>query len=121
LDKIILKQDLSFTQGNQVYDFLYGRDAAIGIRLVAELGTKKNYYLGSGNPKPLKDFIKDIIQTTSFNGNSTFGKLPFEGVDFPLSFLSIEKLVSDTGFLPKVNFSEGINKVYLSRKRNLNE
>lgn len=47
-----------FTKGEQKWDYLYSGDAARAFRLLAEKGQSgKVYVLGSGNVKPLSEYI----------------------------------------------------------------
>lgn len=54
--KLIHKEHCSFTAGYQTYDFIYITDAINAIIAVAEKGKPFNrYYIGSGEPKPLRE------------------------------------------------------------------
>lgn len=120
IKKIINKESLNFTAASQNYDFLYGDDAAHALQLIAEKGQLNSYLLGSGKPKELFKYINDILEITQYKGKSSFGSVPFEGVNLPINLFSIEKLQTDTNFKPKVNFIEGIEKVFSFRKKEIN-
>ena len=63
--------------------------------------------IGSGNAKPLKDFILEMLTACDSKQTPVFGDIPFSGTNVPLSVYSIESIKSDCGFCPKVSFSEG--------------
>lgn len=121
IKKIIQNESLNFTVASQNYDFLYGEDAAYGIQLIAEKGQLSSYLLGSGTSKELFKYINDIVHVTQFQGKCNFGSVPFEGVNLPISFFSIEKLQKETNFLPRITFLQGIERVYLARKKEINK
>lgn len=72
INKLVHKEHCSFTAGYQTYDFIYITDAINSIIAVAEKGKAFNrYYIGSGEPKPLREFlleISDVIQQFQWIG-----------------------------------------------------
>ena len=59
INKLVHKEHCSFTAGYQTYDFIYITDAINSIIAVAEKGKAFNrYYIGSGEPKPLREFLQ---------------------------------------------------------------
>lgn len=107
--KLLKKEHCSFTSGNQTYDFIYITDAINSIIEVAEKGKPFNrYYIGSGNPQPLKNFLltmKDIVDKDSVLG---LGDIPFTGKDISYEQFDMDKVRKDTGYCNKVSFEEGI-------------
>lgn len=111
LRKIINGEPLQFTAATQNYDFVYVSDVAKAFYLVAEKGKPFcEYMIGSGNAKPLKEFIKEMVNSCNYKGNLQFGDVPFTGVNVPLSVYSIKDLENDCGYAPEISFSEGIRK-----------
>lgn len=97
-----------FTSGTQNYDFIYITDVARAFRLIGEKGiANKEYVIGSGNAKPLKEFLLDMKASVAPELDFIFGNIPFTGVDLNLEDFSIYHLTKDTGFFPEVNFKEG--------------
>lgn len=110
LRKIINGEALQFTAATQNYDFVYVSDVAKAFYLVAEKGRPfSEYMIGSGNAKPLKEFILDIVNTCGGKSQPLFGDIPYTGVSVPLSVYSIEDLKNDCGYCPEVCFAEGID------------
>jgi UDP-glucose 4-epimerase len=113
LRKIIHGDPLEFTSGTQNYDFVYVSDVAKAFRLIAELGrTNKGYLIGSGEAKPLRSFVEDIIDELKPTQKPLFGNVPYTGVMTPLETYSISDLQTDCGFTAFVPFKKGIRMTY---------
>lgn len=109
INKLVHKEHCSFTAGYQTYDFIYITDAINSIIAVAEKGKAFNrYYIGSGEPKPLREFfleMRDIVDPTAEIG---LGDIPFKGVDISYSQFDLKKVERDTGYINQIPFAEGI-------------
>ena len=107
--QLLNKEHCSFTEGRQTYDFIYITDAIASIVEVAEKGKAFNrYYIGSGNPKPLREFLlemKDVVDSTAELG---LGDLPFNGIDISYKQFKLKKIEEDTGYKNKISFKDGI-------------
>ena len=113
ISKCIMNEPLEFTEANQNYDFVYIDDVAKAFYLIGESGkANKAYLIGSGNPKPLKEFLNEAIKICDKNAEPSFGSLPFTGVNQDLSLFSISELEKDCGYKPSVSFSEGILRTF---------
>lgn len=108
LRKIINNEPLQFTAGTQNYDFVYVSDVAKAFYLVAEKGKPFcEYMIGSGDAKPLREFILEMADSCGACGRPLFGDIPFTGTNMPLETFSIDAIKNDCGFTPDVNFGEG--------------
>ncbi len=106
--KIINGEPLQFTAATQNYDFVYVTDVAKAFYLIAEKGRPFcEYIIGSGNARPLKEFILEMQQALAPEASPIFGDIPFTGTDLPLDTFSIDDLCKDTGFSASVSFAEG--------------
>ena len=100
-----------FTKGDQVWDYIYSKDAAKAFRLVAERGKDGAIYcLGSGKTRILKDFILEIRNQINPNIELNFG-----GIDYyPNQVMHLEADISnlelDTGFKCEYSFENGISE-----------
>ena len=100
-----------FTKGEQMWDYLYSGDAGNALYLVGEKGIdSKVYILGSGNARPLKDYIEEIRQVVDPNAQIDLGAVPYGARQVMYLCADINELTVDTGFTPKVSFTEGIEK-----------
>lgn len=113
LRKIINNEKLEFTSAIQNYDFVYIDDVAQAFYLISEKGKSFcEYVIGSGEAKPLKEFITEIRNTIAPSVDVNFGNVPFTGVNMPINTFSINDLQKDCGYKQTVSFKEGIIKTY---------
>lgn len=109
INKLVHKEHCSFTAGYQTYDFIYITDAINSIIEVAEKGKAFNrYYIGSGEPKPLREFLMEMRDIVDPSAEIGLGDLQFKGVDIDYNQFDLKKVEKDTGYKNKVSFAEGI-------------
>lgn len=109
INKLVHKEHCSFTAGFQTYDFIYITDAINSIVEVSEKGKAFNrYYIGSGEPKPLREFLMEMRDIVDPDAEIGLGDLQFKGVDIDYSQFDLKKVERDTGYKNKVPFAEGI-------------
>lgn len=101
-----------FGPAMQPFDFLYIEDCAEALFLIGEKYIKSNdFFIGSGNPRPLKEFLNDIRDMVAPGVRLGIGKRQDDGTEYKYEWYSIDKLVKETGFRPKYGFREGIEKI----------
>ena len=101
----------SFTAGEQNYDFVYITDTITGIYLCGKNGkTNYSYYIGSGKPRKLKEYIVKIRDTIDPSIPLYLGDIPFNGNSLPLEAYDCTSIMEDTGYVPEVDFNDGIVK-----------
>ena len=87
---------------------MYVPDVAKAFYLVADKGKPYcEYMIGSGDAKPLKEFILEMVGACGPESTPLFGDVPFTGTNMPLDSFSIEKIKNDCVFIPEVSFAEG--------------
>lgn len=134
-------EHMSFTRGDQVWDYLYAEDCARAFAAVAEKGVDgKCYTLGSGQPERLREYILEILDavTEYLRKNGFLDQDPADGqqiISTPTVGLGerdyypdqvmhltadISDLTADTGWKPEVSFREGIRRTvdWASREEN---
>ena len=103
------------TKGEQVWDYIYSKDAARAFRLVAERGTHGAVYLlGTGQTRLLKEYIyaiRDAVEEVSdIHTEPEIGAIPY----YPNQAMHLEaditNLQYDTGFSPGHSFEYGIRE-----------
>ncbi len=110
--KMLDREKLDFTEGNQLYDFVHVSDVARAFRLIGEKGKKGCHYcIGSGNPKPLKEFILKMGHIVDDSLQMDFGLIASTGISLSADIYSVESLKEDTGYEPLISFDEGVNIV----------
>lgn len=108
---MLTKKAGDFTEGRQIYDFLYISDMAKAFHLIGERGLPGcSYFLGSGQPLPLREYIIRMRDTLAPGFELRFGAIPFFGAELPITVFDTSPLVRDTGFAPEVTFEEGLRR-----------
>ena len=100
-----------FTAGEQLWDYLYSKDAAKALYLLGERGQNGGtYVLGSGKACPLKDYVLTLCKTVAPATSITFGEIPYAPQQVMHLCADISAITADTGWLPTTDFAEGINE-----------
>ena len=111
--KILNKESPQFTSGTQNYDFVYIDDVARAFYLIGKNGKPfHSYLIGSGNAKPLKEFLLEMKESIAKDVDFIFGDVPFTGVNLDLSVFDAKKTEKDTGFKAEISFAEGVKRTY---------
>lgn len=109
LRKMLNNEHCAFSAGDQMYDFVYITDAAKIFVAVGEKGkANKTYYIGSQEPRPLKEFLLIMRDCVDPDIHIGLGEIPFNGVSLTYREFNINAVKEDTGFIPAVSFREGI-------------
>ena len=99
-----------------MWDYLYSGDAAKAFRLVGEKGKDgKTYVLGSGQARPLKEYIKVICEVVSPGAKPEFGAVPYSDKQVMYLCADLSELSKDTGFRPEKEFRRGIEEIIAQR------
>ncbi|MCQ2481966.1 MAG: NAD(P)-dependent oxidoreductase [Clostridia bacterium] len=101
----------SYTKGEQMWDYIYCKDAANAFYLAATKGKDGSVYpIGSGNVRPLKDYITDIRDAVNPSAELGFGEVDYYPGQVMYLCADISSLTEDTGFIPQYSFAEGIKE-----------
>lgn len=111
ISKLLNNEHISCTAGDQIWDYIYNKDAARAFRLVAEKGKDGEVYcLGSGKTKKLKEYIEIIKNNINSNITIGYGELPYYKNQVMHLQADISNLTNDTGFVPEYSFEDGIKE-----------
>ncbi|WP_432204658.1 NAD-dependent epimerase/dehydratase family protein [Cetobacterium somerae] len=111
IDKLLKKEKTSFTKAEQIWDYLYSEDAGRAFYLMGLKGKDQSIYcIGSGEGKPLYEYIKIISEKLSNKLELGIGEIGYTENQVMRLCADISSLKEDTGFTPKYNFEEGIAK-----------
>ncbi len=109
--RLLAKEVPEFTKGEQQWDYLYSGDAAKAMCLIAEKGKAgKVYCLGSGNARPLAEYIMILRDAVDEKASLSLGVIPYAKKQVMYLCADIEELQNDTGFIPETDFEEGIRR-----------
>ncbi len=106
---LISGNSLSYSAGEQLWDYTYSMDAAKAIWLLAQKGRDGEIYnVASGKPRLLSEHIKEMHEVVNASVEPKLGELDY-GKDVIMEMApSIEKLKKETGFEPDYSFADGI-------------
>lgn len=95
------------------WDYLFEDDAGRAFFLLGNRGADgKTYCLGSGESRPLKEYLDDIVAVVnpSYTG-AVYGAIPYNEKSVTYLRADISDLTADTGWKPSVPFKEGIGRM----------
>lgn len=103
---------MKFSKGEQIWDFLYMDDIADALYRLAKKGKDNQIYpIGSGKARPLKEYIAILCDKLGKSDEMVLGEVPYKEKQIMHLEADISKLQKDTGWEPKVEFDEGIERV----------
>jgi len=109
--KLLNNEETQFTDSRQTYDFMYIDDAVKAFYYIGLYGVNnKSYYLGSFNPRPLKEFLYIIKNCIDEEIELGIGKSKQSGIYLDYNMFDLYAIKEDTGFEPKTSFEEGIKR-----------
>lgn len=114
ISKMINNNKVPLTECTQSWDFLHALDAANALFLLSS-APSGIYNIASGVTRPLKDFVYEMLRLTDSKSDLEFGVIPYstEGV---VSFEPVvDKLITMTGWTPKISFVEGVTEIIKSK------
>ncbi len=102
-----------FTKGEQKWDYLYSKDAANMLYSLGISGRNGEIYcLGSGEVRPLYEYIYDIQKVVNPNAKLEFGKIPYGDRQVMYLCADTSGLQRDTGVTCQYSFLEGIKETF---------
>lgn len=111
IGKMLKGQRASCTKAEQMWDYLYSKDAAKMMYLLGCNGVDgKIYCLGSGVAMPLKEYIEIIRKATNPDAEIGFGDIEYSPKQVMYLCADIKELIEDTGYIPDYTFERGIKQ-----------
>ncbi|MGG1675873.1 NAD-dependent epimerase/dehydratase family protein [Neobacillus sp. NRS-1170] len=99
----------SFSKAEQPYDLMYVKDTAKALYSLGEKETQRNcYFVGSGTPRILKEYLLSLKNIFGDNAEIGLGEKPEDGLKYYDEWFKIDDLQEDTGFETAFSFEEGI-------------
>lgn len=103
-------RELCFSKCEQIWDFVYVDDVANALYLMALRGRDGVIYpLGGGKARPLKKDISILCEKLGKADEMQFGKIPYRRGQVMHLEADISALQKDTGWVPEVDFEDGID------------
>ena len=111
--KLINKEPLIFSTGEQMFDVISVSDCAHGYFEIGKRGKHgAEYWVGSGAARPLKDYVKIMYDLYPSGESLQFGKMPYNDISLSIEDFSIESLSTDTGFDAKQSYEDTVIELY---------
>lgn len=109
INELLNERNASFGPAEQPYDFVYIEDLLQAVYLLGEKECSKNfYYIGSGAPRLLKDYLTTIGEIYGAPELIKIGERPDDGIKYEISMFDNAPLVNDIGEYVTKSFEEGI-------------
>ena len=107
----------AFTKGEQIWDYVYSKDAAYAFYCVGKEGKDgKTYVLGSGQERPLADYLLEVRDIVAPGLELNFGERPYGENQVMHLAADNTELKDDTGYEPHYSFKEGIMDMFCRGK-----
>ena len=108
ISRMLSNEPVELTPCEQIWDYMYCDDAADALLSIAERGTDGAVYcLGSGEGRPLRDYVADLAAVTATRSELRFGAKEYYPQQAMYLCADISSLTADTGFEPRHTFTEG--------------
>lgn len=118
--KMLKGERPQYTKGEQIWDYIYSKDAARAFRLIAQKGKDGAVYcLGTGKTRTLKEFIYAIRDAIDPQLDIGIGEIEYYPNQVMHLEADISNLMEDTGFYPEYSFEEGIRETIEWAKQNI--
>jgi nucleoside-diphosphate-sugar epimerase len=113
--KLSKNEEVNLSDGNQICDFLFIKDAVNAILHVANVCKRKNLIdevnICSGEGISVKDFAENVAKKMNVDCNLLkFGKIPRRDTDNEMFVGNADKLLRVYGWKKKYNINSGIDK-----------
>lgn len=111
LGELLTGKEATFGPALQPYDFIYVDDLIEAVYRLGANDTKKTfYYIGSGNPRILKEYLLRIEELAGCVDKVGVGIRPDDGIKYSMDMFDNSDLVSSIGEYVSTDFDSGITK-----------
>ena len=118
IDKLLRGEKPSLTKLEQLWDYVSIEDVVDALALIGDKGENGAFYaIGHGDNQPLYKYIEIIHKYIDPDIPLGIGDVPYTNDRLPSSCIDLSRLYKDTGFVPKVNFEDGIQRVIETMKK----
>lgn len=113
LEKLINGDELEFSTGEQIFDVISVKDCANAYYHIGQFGKNgSEYWVGSGFPRRLRDFVEIMYSLYPSNKKMNFGKFPYNDISLKKEDFSIDLLKKDTSFVPSQSYEDAVHELY---------
>lgn len=109
IGELIKGNEATFGPAKQPYDFIYVEDLIEAVYRLGENNTSHNcYFIGSGEPRILKEYLLEIGRQYGHEERIRIGVRPDDGIVYTMDMFDTSKLVQDIGEYVTRSFTDGI-------------
>ena len=109
LSQILENKPAIFGPADQPYDFIYIDDLIRAVYLLGVKETKKNFYfIGSGTPRLLKEYLLEIGKIAKKEDLIEIGGRDADGIIYEYSMFDITELKKDIGVYVSMPFEDAV-------------
>ena len=121
--KLLNREKPSFTKGEQLWDYLYSKDAgAIMLALAGEKSVDgKIYCLGSGTARTLRHYIEEIRNCIDPNMALGIGEIPYSPKQVMYLCADNSNILYDLGYEFRYSFQDGIKETIAWCREKMNK
>ena len=113
LQKLINGDELIFSTGEQMFDVISVKDCALAYVAIGKKGLPgQSYWVGSGQARPLKEYVKIMASLYPSEQPLRFGEMPYNDISLKKEDFSIERLTKDTGFFPTQKYEDIVHELH---------
>jgi len=117
INKLLKGEIPDFTKCEQQWDYLYSKDAANAMYLIAEKGRNNEIYcIGYGKSHPLRYYVEILRDSISPAAKLNIGTIEYTEKQVMNLCVDISKLQNDTGFFPQYTFEDGVKETIMYEK-----
>jgi len=114
LGELLKGNEATFGPATQPYDFIYVDDLLEAVYRLGALETKQScYYIGSGAPRILKDYLLKIGELAGMREKVGIGIRADDGIKYDFSMFDITPLKEAIGDYVSTPFEDGIKKTII--------
>lgn len=109
LGELLVGKNATFGPALQPYDFIYVDDLIEAVyRLGANYTNKSFYYIGSGSPRILKDYLLRVGELAGCANKVGIGIRPDDGIKYTMDMFCNKDLIEAIGEYACTSFDDGI-------------
>ncbi|MGL4949170.1 MAG: NAD-dependent epimerase/dehydratase family protein [Anaeroplasmataceae bacterium] len=109
INKLRNNTECEFTEGNQIWNYIYSKDVANILYLCAIKGKNNSIYnVASNDNRTLKEYLLELINIVNPNASYSFGKLPYYSNQAMNLTADIKNTITDLEYEFEYNFESAV-------------
>ncbi len=113
LQKLVNGSELIFSAGTQMFDVISVHDCVAAYTALGQAGRNGfDYWVGSGRPRMLKDYVLEMASLYPSQQPFQFGKLPYNDISLQKKNFDISLLKDHTNFTHNWSYADCVRELY---------